>query len=243
LGLERPFYGLQSRGLTKGCNPHTQIEEMAAFYVEAMRIVQPEGPYLLGGWSMGAIVAFEMAQQIEASGQSVSLLALIDSKAPRRDDQPTFLGEEAILDGFALELALSWENAHFSWEQFWQLRSQAKLDYVLAQAKKAHLLSASFELSNVRQLLDVFEANVRAMTAYRPRHYQGRVTLFTAGEQSAEGRRDPTKGWNLLVAEVVEPKVIPGNHYTILREPHVKILASLLRISMEQGEMDQAMVA
>jgi thioesterase domain-containing protein len=207
---------------------------MAAFYIEALRLIQPEGPYLLGGWSMGAIVAFEMAQQLEALGQNVSLLALIDSKAPLGDNESSLLDQETIHGSFALDLALSWENPHFSWEQFWQLRANDKLAFVLEQAKEAHLVSASFELSNVQRLLNVFGANVRAMASYKPQNYPGRVKLFTAGEPSNEERSDPTKGWSLLAAEV-ETQVIPGNHYTMLREPNVKVLASQLSASMDQA--------
>ena len=64
LGRNQPCYGLQARGVEEGQDPHTRIEDMAACYIEAIRSVQPEGPYLLGGWSMGGEIAFEMAQQL-----------------------------------------------------------------------------------------------------------------------------------------------------------------------------------
>ncbi|HKG13541.1 MAG TPA: amino acid adenylation domain-containing protein, partial [Pyrinomonadaceae bacterium] len=83
LGREQPFYGLQARDLFEGQEPHTDVEAMAADYVEGLRSVQPTGPYRLGGWSLGGVVAFEMAQQLQRRGESVSLLALIDSVAPR----------------------------------------------------------------------------------------------------------------------------------------------------------------
>ena len=73
LGADQPCYGLQARGLEDGQEPHARIEDMAAYYIEALRTVQPTGPYLLGGWSMGGVVAFEMAQQLHAQGQQVAL--------------------------------------------------------------------------------------------------------------------------------------------------------------------------
>ncbi|HEV2736909.1 MAG TPA: amino acid adenylation domain-containing protein, partial [Longimicrobiaceae bacterium] len=79
---DRPFYGLQARGLAPGETPAGSVEEMAARYVEAVRSVQPRGPYLLGGWSVGGTVAWEMAQRLRAAGEEVALLALIDSWAP-----------------------------------------------------------------------------------------------------------------------------------------------------------------
>ena len=82
LGPDQPCYGLQARGVDKSQEPHTRIEDMAACYIEAIRSVQSEGPYLLGGWSMGGEIAFEMAQQLHAQGQHVALLALLDARIP-----------------------------------------------------------------------------------------------------------------------------------------------------------------
>jgi aspartate racemase len=82
LGAGQPFYGLQARGIDDGQPPQARIEDMAAGYVAAIRAAQPDGPYLLGGWSLGGVVAFEMARQLTAQGHAVALLALFDSLAP-----------------------------------------------------------------------------------------------------------------------------------------------------------------
>src|SRR5690242_6769903 len=82
LGTERPFYGLQSRGLSGGQEPLRELSEMAASYLEAVRAVQPEGPYLLGGWSMGGVVALEMAHQLRQQGEQVERVVMLDSTMP-----------------------------------------------------------------------------------------------------------------------------------------------------------------
>ncbi len=79
LGKDHPFYGLESPDLYGDSEPLTRIEDMAKCYIEALQEVQPQGPYYLGGWSFGGIIAWEIAQQLQASGQEVSLLALIDA--------------------------------------------------------------------------------------------------------------------------------------------------------------------
>lgn len=82
LGSKRSFYGLQPRGLDGKMPPHTSIQSMATHYLKEVRSLQPEGPYLLGGMCVGGIVAFEMAQQIQAQGQKVALLVLIEPNLP-----------------------------------------------------------------------------------------------------------------------------------------------------------------
>jgi amino acid adenylation domain-containing protein len=85
LGTDRPFFGLQAPGLDGEREPFTRLEEMAARYIEAIREVQPDGPYHLGGWSLGGLVAFEMAQQLRQGGREVATLALFDVPAPAPD--------------------------------------------------------------------------------------------------------------------------------------------------------------
>src|SRR5439155_4504057 len=79
LGADQPYYGLQAQGLDGPQPIHHTIDEMAAHYLEEIRSLQPEGPYLLGGYCMGGTIAFEMAQQLHAEGQQVGLLALFDT--------------------------------------------------------------------------------------------------------------------------------------------------------------------
>src|SRR5205085_7075663 len=78
VGSDQSFYGIQSTALDGTGLPLTRVEDMAAHYISAMQEVQPEAPYLLGGWSMGAIVAYEMARQLMEKGREIALLALID---------------------------------------------------------------------------------------------------------------------------------------------------------------------
>lgn len=76
---DRPIYGLQFYGHNHTRILHTRIPDMAAFIVEQLRLIQPEGPYLLGGQCAGGVIAFEVAQQLQAQGHQVALLALLDA--------------------------------------------------------------------------------------------------------------------------------------------------------------------
>jgi thioesterase domain-containing protein/acyl carrier protein len=88
LGREQPLYGLQA--WRRPDEPFgTTVEEMAQVYVGALRRVQPSGPYRLVGWSFGGVIAFEMARQLRAAGESVALLTLLDSRCPRGEVELT----------------------------------------------------------------------------------------------------------------------------------------------------------
>ncbi|MCI0574921.1 MAG: thioesterase domain-containing protein, partial [Chloroflexi bacterium] len=89
LGPEWSFYGFQARGIADPKEaPHTRVETMAGYYLKLLRQVQPEGPYFLGGWSVGGVVAFEMAWQLQKQGHEVGLLALVDSPVPNPHKTP-----------------------------------------------------------------------------------------------------------------------------------------------------------
>ncbi|MFY0572993.1 alpha/beta fold hydrolase [Cystobacter fuscus] len=82
LDARQPFHGLHARGVDTEEMPLDDIPTIARGYVEDIRRVQPQGPYQLGGWSFGGLVAFEMAQQLHQAGQQVSLLVLMDTGPP-----------------------------------------------------------------------------------------------------------------------------------------------------------------
>ena len=82
LGADRPVYGLQARGLYGGEPPHDTMEEAARDCIAEMRQVQPEGPYMVGGFSGGGITAYEIARQLEAAGEEVSMWSCSTRRCP-----------------------------------------------------------------------------------------------------------------------------------------------------------------
>ncbi len=97
LGNDRPFYGLQARGFYAGDEPLDRVEDMASLYVKTIREFQPEGPYQVGGWSFGGVVAYEVAQQLHRQGQKVSLLAILDSYVPILIDKQKKIDDEYLV--------------------------------------------------------------------------------------------------------------------------------------------------
>jgi FkbM family methyltransferase len=236
LGADQPFYGFQSVGLDERRLPHTEIQEMAAHYVGLLRTVQPDGPYLLGGWSTGGIVAFEMAQQLQAQHQKVDLLALIDAWVPTIADEFQKEDDVALLANFAQDLGLSLEHLALSWDHLRQMEPDDQLIHVLERVKTAGVLPPDISPSEARRLFRVFKANVQAMLTYKPSNYSGRVALFCS-ERSAIDSQQQALGWAGL-SDGLTMFNVPGNHYTVVREPHVTVLAQQLKACLDGAEKE-----
>jgi amino acid adenylation domain len=237
LGEGQPLYGLQAPGVYGECEPMSSVEDLAAHYLGAVRELQPRGPYRLAGWSMGGVVAFEMAQQLRARGEEVSFLALIDSAVPRPTRQFEDADEEdgRLLSIFLRDLAAQAgkELADAS-EHVCKLGHAERLAYLLEQASAHDLLPPNTDPAHLGGLLKVFKGNWAALSSYKPRSYPGRLLLFRASE-SRDCGADSTSAWCAL-AEEIKTFAVRGNHYTIMTQPNVEALARLLKGELEMVE-------
>lgn len=236
LGTERPFYGFPASGAGAAEETRPSLEALAARYCETLRQARPHGPYLLGGWSMGGIVAFEMARQLTALGEKVSLLALFDSKIPNPGERRIATDETALLLSFARDLGLQHNHLHNLPDDLFDSQPDVLHQRLFELAKTAGILPASTELAQVLSLLQVFKTNVRAMCGYVPQEYAGYVKLFKAREETARDVSDPALGWSYAAACRLEIHNIPGTHYTIMREPNVRVLAAQLKDCLRQAD-------
>jgi thioesterase domain-containing protein len=224
LGQDQPFWGVQVRGLQEGETPLNTIEEMAELYVDAIRQVQPEGPYQLAGWSFGGVAAFEMARLIHRRGQSVSFLGLLDAYSPdvikrHHEDDADII--EASLGGIMPVSA----------DALRRLGPDDRLTFLVNQAKAADLVPADFGVDQARRMLEVAKVNYRAVEAYAPASFSGRVDLFRAelGRDFAASQTDDIAlGWSRW-ASTVDVHFVPGTHRTMIQEPQVESLAERLR--------------
>lgn len=205
---EQPFYGLQARGLDGREAPCDRIETMAAEYVEAIRSVEPRGPYHLGGYSFGGLVAFEMAQQMVRSGETVELLAVLGAGAP-----PLLTPDLAELAELGLKYA----------------EDQSRLAYNTTIPEEDRLNLDYDQLRDQQQSLPplqrVAAACALAQLRYAARPYAGKAVLFITREQQILCKAEPTLGWWSLCAGGVEVVPIAGNHLDTFEEPQVSDLA------------------
>ena len=228
LKTDRPVYGLQSPGLYGEWEPHSNLEALAECYARAISLIQPQGPYFLGGWSMGGVVAYEVARQLRMQGHRIALLAMLDTWAVNELKESALEYEAMFLTGFAQELELPLNNLKLHLEDCLQLGPDDKLDYLTEQVRRANLVPEHIGIDKFRRLLRVYLINIRIMLNYSPQPYPGRITLLKASQQPGHGSPDRVIGWTALAGAGMEIVPTPGNHFTMVRQPQVQTLASRL---------------
>ncbi|MGL5836637.1 MAG: amino acid adenylation domain-containing protein, partial [Waterburya sp.] len=229
LGTERPIYGLQARGLDGKQTPLTSVEEMAASYLEEIKLIQPQGPYFLAGHSFGGFVAWEMAQQLTRQGETVAVLALLDTYGPNYQTQYT---------KFTLS---QWLSIHLKNINRLSLSEklaycQERLEYILKlklpqswQEKYDQI--ADLRLSPEQKLMShIGKLNLAAEKQYTPSVYPGKLTIFRAQIRRPYGFFDPDGGWHGMALGGVTVEEIPGDHISILlKQENCEILAAKLK--------------
>jgi amino acid adenylation domain-containing protein len=218
----RSVWGIQAPETSE--TPET-IEARAAAYLRAVREVQPEGPYLLGGWSLGGVLAFEMARQLESGGEAVEAVLLLDSPAPEAGGAARRLPDSELVAAFALDLG-----------QVLGIDSPAGLDLdgsdlgnLAEQAGRSGLLPPGLDAAELERRFSRWTAHLRALERYAGGPCAARLVLLKAAERAAEGVLPEDLGWGRLAAVPVEVHELEGDHYTLLREPGVEKLAELVR--------------
>jgi aspartate racemase len=245
LGNDQPIYAFKSRGLD-GLAEWPTIEEMATNYIADLRAHQPKGPYQLGGYCFGGVVAYEMARQLEAKGETVNMLSLINCSPPNTDYENPDRKSIRWRLKFAKNI-LFWIGCFFfRWTvkermEFvrWKLRvlrkkatgPMAQDATEMAVADLNELLSLADYSAKQREL---WQSHVRALRKYKPQPYGGAVTLFRTRGHALFTSFDEHYGWGNLVRGGVMMKLMPGGHGNILDEPHVRAVATAF-----QGCLDQ----
>ena len=215
LGTDQPFFGLQAPGLDGICEPLTTVEEMAERYVTAILRSHPRGPYALGGWSVGGVVAYEMARRMRALGHEVQTVAIIDS---------------GVLYACAVLAALFPKGGPGALDLIRQPAAEQIADF-RARSAVAKLVPENADDKLAGRIFRLFVTNMKAVLNYRPARYDGHIDLFQAQEKIVRERFDPHREWSQLCDNVQLYKV-PGSHLSMVHEPHVNALADVLRVCL-----------
>ena len=227
LGQEQPVYGLQSLGLDGKTAPLRTVEAMATHYITEMKIIQPNGPYYLVGYSFAGLVVYEIAQQLDQQGEKVALLALLDRISP------TFVPYRSSLWHEILWIHLT---------NLFLLDLNGRIRYVIDRIKYRSIYKGSFREYMMGQwnnalspaYINVFDANLQASDDYQTQTYPGELTLFRCQIQPQDQAFSPDLGWRDLVTGNIEIHPLLAPHHNLLLEPHVQSLAQVLKLCIER---------
>ena len=247
LGTERPFYGLQPKlDKTTHRSIYTTVEEMAAHYVQEIKMVQPDGPYLLSGFCFGGVVAYEMAQQLLQAGDEVGLLIFIDPTTPQNKPQtdmpssPEILAERMarhkknmaqlgrlarlgyILNSGKNRLVAYWHLYYRAWLRDWR-KSRAKLFHKYINWRQS-------VPSRFHDFYFMHVISTRATQLYHPRRYPDEAILFYS---TLENGGDESLGWSDLPEEGLTMYEVESTHLGILKRPFIDQVAEKLRQHLE----------
>ncbi|BDU16074.1 non-ribosomal peptide synthetase [Lysobacter auxotrophicus] len=230
-----PVYGLQALGLDGRTAPLDSVEKMAERYVREIRTVQPQGPYHLAGGSMGGIIAFEMAQQLVAAGETVAMLGLVDTSAEfgiryRAQAQSGLSGRVQRLHRRMQGQSLGQRIATIG-EVVNGRRHASKLRQQAQQAREA-----GQALPHSVRYAELEATHMHAYMKYIVKPYAGGIVLFRAENQPPELRAKPLLGWEAMCADV-DVVAIPGDHQGMIESPAlVARLASAILRAQGRGE-------
>jgi len=234
LGPDQPFYGLQSPGLDGRSPMLGSVEEMAAAYLREIRSVQPRGPYLLGGYCLGAYVALEMARRLEEDGERAALVVSLATDGQWRKVSG-FLG--GIVNHLERMRRMTWrgwaaylaERLRFRWLRVKLRVGRAAAEWWLRRGRPMP--------AGLREFY-VFESNYQANLRHVARPIRGRVAFFKADDALHSA---PERFWGEMAGGGLEIHAVPGRDEDIFQEPNVGVLAARLRESLERAQTAAAL--
>jgi len=232
VGIDRPVYGVQADRWTEDEIKTLSIEVMAARYIEEIRAIWPNGPYHLGGYCAGAMIALEMAQQLRRAGAEVPVLTILDHQPlPAARGQPV----PGRLWRFVRNLPV-WmadDLSRISLTEFWA-RLRSRLRAMIADRDGARAADVRDQLGMWRfptYLVPLIEGLFRAVLAYEPKSYDGRIALFRSRCAPLLGPwpNEHDYGWRQITTQPVAVEVVRGSHSTLLLAPFVSHLGARVR--------------
>ncbi|MEV0222612.1 amino acid adenylation domain-containing protein [Streptomyces sp. NPDC050704] len=221
----QPVYGLQAAGLEDDTPPDATVEEMAARYVAEIRALRPAGPYRLMGWSLGGVVAYEMARLLAVQGRRPDLVVIVDADASEAYDPPP--ADDAMM----LRLLMR-TNAGFTVPDaaLAGLTGTERLQHVVDLAKQSGALPPLMPLSRVRRMVRALRDTDAALARYRLRPYDGEVHVLRARD-TANGPAGAAHdlGWGRYAAGV-RVGVVPGGHYDLFDRHHEALADAIEKV-------------
>ena len=231
---DQPIYALQARGLDGSTKPHDSIEDMAAHYIQEIRSVQPQGPYLLAGYSLGGIVAWEMARQLLAAGEEVPFLAVFDAVAKQEaGGSATNWKKKLKKTGFNLGLLLKHPIATVEYKS--QMLKN-RVDNIAGKLRVAYMNTKTKQVEEGYLPFgkEVYEKSMEAYHKYRLEPLDVQLDLFKARELMFYVADPKYYGWSKFARKGVRVHNIDGNHLTLFDRVHGEEIAKIVQRRLEE---------
>ena len=254
LGPEQPFYALQRPDLDGRDVVHHTVEALATDCIKEMRMVQPAGPYLVGGHCFGGAVAVEIAQQLQAAGEEIAEIVLIDAYRPA-----SLANQPLVQRQLQLQQAYFWLRKnyyyHGGWERLAQLPTKIwrRIRPAAVTVQSAAAQSESVSSDTVPDPTGAIPyeyryaraqaANETAADRYDPQLYAGRMTLFRARVQTLDWYFGPSLGWQVVAKDPIEIINIPGFFGNLFNQRSGPLLAERVRQHLAQQHLAQQHLA
>ncbi len=221
----RPVLAIQSPAMEADGEAEVTVEGMAARYLAHLRERQPQGPYLLGGWCFGGVIAFEMARQLRAEGEEVERILLIDTRAPIEANVPDDADDATLLSWFARDLATPYgKTLTVAPETLRALPNEAMFAHVLDAAKAIGVLPQDADDRQIARYFEAYMANGMALRMYFPEPEPLPVLLFVARDELEDF--GPRLGWETLVGDALEAIDVAGDHNSVMYSPQIAEVAA-----------------
>ncbi len=216
---DQPVYGLQAQYPEdlQGEHSNKAVDELATEYLEAIRAVQPHGPYQLAGMCRGAHIAFEMARRLESQGEKIALIGIFDTWVIENTYNRFLLLSEYYFRRFT-----SWTRLSFR-DQLGFIKRKARTPN--GNAADTAPVPPGNSGANQKNPFEVYFPG----PDFEPKTYPGRITVFRTKRQPLNRIRDPQLGWGKLAGGLLDIHIVRGRHGDVLREPNVQSLAEELK--------------
>ncbi|APF18136.1 amino acid adenylation domain protein [Caldithrix abyssi DSM 13497] len=214
LKTHRSVYGIQAQGLDGKMPLHQTVEDMASAYIQTIKQKQPHGPYLISSWSLGVIIVHEMARQFKAMGDEVALVLQLDQGPDVTYEKPAD-NAEMLVNMFKRYFKLDIDYLR-------TLDEASQFKFVIKKAKKHKVIPRFVRLNDFKRYILVNETQIMAWVNYRQKPYEGEIVLLRSEENAKAD--PPDLGWAKMVQKVRIIDV-PGDHISMLLQPHVQIVA------------------
>lgn len=225
LGADRPVYGIEAPGFDGDREPVRSVTELATEYARTLRVFRPDGDFLLLGWSLGGMIAFDLAQRLTTVGARVRRLVMVDVNVPWVGPLPP---EKEIVRRFLRDILATVAAPPGTVEQILAGQpDQTSGEAVFVAAERAGLLPAELDADLLAERYPVFRAHVEAVFGFEAAEpYHGPVTHLIASESPPD-----IMDWSHLATDLTE-HVVPGDHHSIWTGGSLPRLAELVRAAL-----------